>query len=279
MSISYRTLYASPVVTVRDVVCSAGCGNGRHEEHCQAATLAFVRSGAFVRRDRMGRHVADATRVVFFDPAEPYMVDHPLPGGDRCTSLIFDQATLREAVRHRRGEPERLFARASLAGTAGMHVAHRRLLEAAHSADAVEVEETALRLLQICTRDDDEESLRGAAARRAAALAADAQVLIAELFTERVSLEMLAEKLDVSTFRLCRAFRLATGGSLHQHLTRLRLAAALDKLPQYRDQLTALAFDLGFSSHSHFSYAFRTYFGRAPSAFLWRPSISTGTDP
>jgi AraC family transcriptional regulator len=268
MSLTSQTLYASPVVTVRDVVCTAGCGNGRHEEHCAVATLAFVRSGAFVRRDRMGRHVADATRVVFFDPAEPYMVDHPLPGGDRCTALMFEQTTLREAVRHRHSDPDRIFARASLAGTAEMHVAHRQLLEAAQAGDPVQVEETALRLLQLCTEDDDEDSLRGAAAKRAAALAADAQVLIAELFTERVSLEMLAQELDVSPFRLCRAFRLATGGTLHQHLTRLRLAAALEKLPQYRERLTALALDLGFSSHSHFSHAFRGYFGRAPSAFL-----------
>lgn len=268
MSRKSVTLYASPLVTVRDVACSEGCGNGRHEEHCAAATLAFVRSGAFVRRDRMGRHVADATRVVFFDPAEPYMVDHPLPGGDRCTALLFDQATLREAVRHERGEPQRIFARATLAGSAEMHLAHRQLLAAVVTGDPVQVEETALRLLQLCTQEEDGAALRGVGARRAAALAADAQVLIAGFFTECVTLAMLAQELDVSPFRLCRAFRQATGGTLHEHLTRLRLATALEKLPQYRERLTALALDLGFSSHSHFTLAFRSHFGHAPSAHL-----------
>jgi AraC-like DNA-binding protein len=248
------------------VICSESCGNGRHEEHCAAATLAFVRSGAFVRRDRMGRHVADATRVVFFDPAEPYMVDHPVPGGDRCTALVFDQTTLREAVRHARGEPQRTFARATLAGSAEMHLAHRRLLEAARTDDPVQVEETALRLLQMCT-EECEAALRGVAARQAVALAADAQVMIAECFTERVTLHLLSKKLDVSPFRLCRAFRQATGGTLHEHLTRLRLATALEKLPQYRKRLTALALDLGFSSHSHFTQSFRSHFGYAPTAF------------
>ena len=196
MSRKSETLYTSPLVTVRDVVCTEGCGNGRHEEQCQAASLAFVRSGTFVRRDRMGRHVADATRVVFFDPAEPYMVDHPVPGGDRSTVLLFDQATLREAVRYARGEPERIFVRATLAGSAGMHLEHRRLLAAAHRRDAVEVEETALHLLQIATSgDEDGTPLRGAAARRAAGLAADAQVLIAGSFAGRVTLEGLARTL------------------------------------------------------------------------------------
>jgi AraC-like DNA-binding protein len=269
MSRKSETLYASPLVTLRDVVCTEGCGNGRHEERCQAASLAFVRSGTFVRRDRMGRHVADATRVVFFDPAEPYMVDHPVPGGDRCTVLIFDEATLREAVRHSRGEPQRYFARASLAGSAATHLAHRRLLAAARTGDAVGVEETALHLLHLSTGAAQEESrLRGAAASRAAALAADAQVLIAGSFTGRVTLDALARTLCTSPFRLCRAFRQATGGTLHQHLTRLRLAAALEQLPHYRERLTDLALDLGFSSHSHFTCAFRGYFGRAPSALL-----------
>jgi AraC-like DNA-binding protein len=269
MSRKSETLYASPLVTLRDVVCTEGCGNGRHEERCHAASLAFVRSGTFVRRDRMGRHVADATRVVFFDPAEPYLVDHPVPGGDRCTVLTFDEATLREAVRHPRGDPQRYFTRASLAGNAAMHLGHRRLLAAARTGDPMAVEEDALHLLHLTTGAAEEEPPpHGPAARRGAALAADAQVLIASSFNGRVTLETLSRALCTSPFRLCRAFRQATGGTLHQHLTRLRLAAALEELPRYRDRLTDLALDLGFSSHSHFTCAFRSYFGRAPSHLL-----------
>ena len=33
------------------------------------------------------------------------------------------------------------------------------------------------------------------------------------------------------------------------------------------DDLTSLSLDLGFSSHSHFSSAFRTAYGRTPSEF------------
>ncbi len=268
MALESRTLYRSPLVTVSDVQCSEGCGDGRHEEHCPVATIALVRSGTFVRRDRLGRHVADATRVVFFDPSEPYMVDHPVPGGDRCTSLSFPETTLREAVRHARGEPERLFDRTTLSGSSELHLTHRELLLAAKVKDGVMVEETALRLLQLCTAGEHEKRPRGAAAGRAAALAADAQVLIASNYAGKLTLEELAAQLQVSPFRLCRAFRQATGGSLHQHLTRLRLAAALEKLPEYRERLTDLALDLGFSSHSHFTHAFRGYFGRTPTAWL-----------
>ncbi len=265
MGLEHHTLYSSHLVTVSDVHCTQGCGPGKHEEHCPVASIAFVRSGTFVRRDRLGRHVVDATRVVFFDPQDPYMIDHPLPGGDRCTSLGFAPATLREALRPKRGEPERAFDKTSLSGSSEMHLLHRELLLATRLGDGVMVEETALRLLQLCTEGDDAPAVRGAAAARAAKLAGEAQLLIAESFTDKVTLEALAATLDVSPFRLCRAFRQATGGSLHQHITRLRLVTALERLPRYRDRLTDLALDLGFSSHSHFTHAFHGYFGRTPS--------------
>jgi AraC-like DNA-binding protein len=46
----------------------------------------------------------------------------------------------------------------------------------------------------------------------------------------------------------------------------LGLARALAELP-HADDLTALALDLGFSSHSHFSAVFRRTFGLTPSRF------------
>ena len=47
---------------------------------------------------------------------------------------------------------------------------------------------------------------------------------------------------------------------------RLRLARALDLLGRCED-LTTLSMDLGFSSHSHFSSAFRQAYGRTPAEF------------
>jgi AraC-like DNA-binding protein len=46
----------------------------------------------------------------------------------------------------------------------------------------------------------------------------------------------------------------------------LRLARALDLLEGDVD-LSSLAQDLGFSSHSHFAAAFRQAYGRTPSEF------------
>jgi AraC-like DNA-binding protein len=53
---------------------------------------------------------------------------------------------------------------------------------------------------------------------------------------------------------------------LYRYQLRLRLACALDMLGR-RDDLTRLSLDLGFSSHSHFTAAFRQAYGRTPAEF------------
>ena len=50
-------------------------------------------------------------------------------------------------------------------------------------------------------------------------------------------------------------------------MTRLRLRASLEHLADGADDLTTLALDLGFSSHSHFTAAFRQTYGRTPAEF------------
>jgi hypothetical protein len=57
-----------------------------------------------------------------------------------------------------------------------------------------------------------------------------------------------------------------TGVTLHGYVAGLRLRAALEELAKGCPDLGLLALELGFSSHSHFSAAFRQEFGRPPSA-------------
>ena len=61
-------------------------------------------------------------------------------------------------------------------------------------------------------------------------------------------------------------FQQLEGMPLYRYQLRLRLARALALLGDY-DSLTSLALELGFSSHSHFSAAFRQAYGQTPSSF------------
>jgi len=54
---------------------------------------------------------------------------------------------------------------------------------------------------------------------------------------------------------------------VHQYQQRARLARALDLLLETERELTEVALDLGFSSHSHFTAVFRRMVGLSPGTF------------
>lgn len=109
-----------------------------------------------------------------------------------------------------------------------------------------------------------------------AEVAEQARVELGSRYAEDLSLAALARAVGVSRSRLCRAFRRATGTTLHAYRDALRLRQALEVLPGCSD-LTALALDLGYASHSHFGAGFRRAFGLTPSEA--RARLSSGWDP
>ena len=134
--------------------------------------------------------------------------------------------------------------------------------------DELEAEELASRLVQ--------SALAPQVARRRAAreltkaehreLAEAAKSEIAADLSVRRSLGELAQNLHTSPFHLARVFRAETGFTLAGYRQALRLRAALERLPGTDRDLSALALELGFSSHSHFTASFTREFGVPPSA-------------
>ena len=92
-----------------------------------------------------------------------------------------------------------------------------------------------------------------------------ARTALAEAPASRMSLDQLAGRVHVSQFHLARIFRARTGFTLHGYRNQLRLRLALDRIDDEGCDLAALANALGFSSHSHFTDAFRSLFGAPPS--------------
>jgi transcriptional regulator GlxA family with amidase domain len=98
------------------------------------------------------------------------------------------------------------------------------------------------------------------------ATVAEARAWLATNYAHSATLQQIAHQLDVSPYHLCRVFRQQTGLSVHRYRTQLRLRMALDALEAGATDLTRLALDHGFSSHSHFSHVFQDTFGISPSA-------------
>ena len=97
-----------------------------------------------------------------------------------------------------------------------------------------------------------------------------ARTLLASQFASTISLAELAQQVGVSSAYLSRAFRAATGETLHAFREDLRLRRSLDLLPDARGDFTRVALELGYSSHSHFSSRFRRHFGITPTEFVER---------
>jgi len=91
---------------------------------------------------------------------------------------------------------------------------------------------------------------------RAAGWRTVSKVLLASDLSRRWTLAEIAAQIRGSPVYLTQVFPSDRRHSPLSLSPRLRLARALDLIAQY-DDLSALAAELGFSSHSHFTAAFR----------------------
>lgn len=83
---------------------------------------------------------------------------------------------------------------------------------------------------------------------------------------EPLSVSRIAREVGASPTYLTDLFRKVEGMPIYRYQMRLRLARALAELP-HADDITGLALDLGFSSHSHFSSVFKAVFKISPSGY------------
>lgn len=83
-------------------------------------------------------------------------------------------------------------------------------------------------------------------------------------------LDELAALCAISEGHLMRAFKVSTGSSVHQYITRQRLQAAQALLRETRLPVAQVASQLGYSSAAYFSNAFRRISGVTPSHYRRR---------
>ena len=101
-------------------------------------------------------------------------------------------------------------------------------------------------------------------------IVAHAKRHIAQLPGVRIRLMDVGQALGVSPVHLTEVFRQVEGTPFYRYALQQRLERAVRLLPGYRGDLSALALELDFASHSHFTTAFRRAFGCTPAAFRER---------
>lgn len=86
------------------------------------------------------------------------------------------------------------------------------------------------------------------------------------------NLDEMAGEIGVSRRHFFRAFKQSTGKSPHSFVTTRRLERSVDLLRTTELSATEVAFECGFASSSHFTYAFKRVYGTGPLEFRrrWR---------
>jgi AraC-like DNA-binding protein len=98
-----------------------------------------------------------------------------------------------------------------------------------------------------------------------------------ERLDQDVSLQDLAQVVRLSRFHFCSAFRVATGRTPHEMLTRLRIDHACRLLTSSKQSISEIALSVGFQTPSAFAARFRKAVGLSPRDF--RRSRGFFTDP
>lgn len=276
---AFHVVYRSECVEIGDFRCTA-CNKLPSGDECSAAhSFALPRKGLFIKHVGRRSVVADANHAIFFNTHETYRISHPVPGGDDCTVFRIAPNVLIDAVGAHdpsvRDRPTRPFSFAHCPTDPAVFLFHRTLLTRLRrqKCDELAVDESVFDLLDALLSGafrrhsrTPRRPVRPDTCRAHADLADAVKTTIAHRFAEPLMLDDLARAAHASPYHLSRIFRRETGLPIHRYLNRIRLRAALERIAEGEVSLTELALDLGFSSHSHLTDAFRREFKSPPSS-------------
>jgi AraC family transcriptional regulator len=262
-------LLDTALVDVSVVGCRGTCRHRSAEECASHTHFVFPFRGLYLRHGGRDLAVADANHVLFFNRDEGYQVSHPVTGGDTNLVLSLPDDLLEEVVpRTLRGGSQpftfnqqhlRIDARAQALVMLLKHSLRQGSIE------TLEAEGLSLTLISRAVGPRTTRASGATYARRR--LVDRVKVLLAGDLSRRWTLAEIAEEIGGSPVYLTQVFQQVEGLPLYRYQLRLRLARALDLIAE-REDLSGLAQDLGFSSHSHFTAAFRQAYGMTPSEFL-----------
>jgi AraC family transcriptional regulator len=263
-----QRLLDSGTVTVRHVDCAGTCRHRSAEECASHTHFVFPYRGLYLRHVGGDLAVADANHVLLFNEGQGYQVSHPVSGGDASLVLSVAQPLLAELA------PKELVCEGAAFNFNQQHLridaraqALVMLLKHSLKQGSIEPLEAEGLALTLVSRAIGPRTSRASGATHARRRLVDrVKVMLAGDLSRRWTLAEIAREIRGSPVYLTQVFQQVEGLPLYRYHLRLRLARALDLLVE-RVDLSALAQDLGFSSHSHFSAAFKQAYGMTPAEF------------
>jgi AraC family transcriptional regulator len=272
-------VFRAPSITLSEFRCPPDDPRWRSENIISDGhNVVFPRTSVLITHAGREPVVTNCNHVMFYNRGQIYRRGCIDQHGDRSVYLVIGAELLLEiaspfdpAVAGRPDQPFPFDHGPSDPSSYLLHHLVSRMVLLGSALDPLLLEETILDVLHAVigqayrARGRSQRAPRPRAVKARAEAAQAAKSLLSRRYHEAIRLEGLAREVGVSMFHLARVFKESTGMTVHAYLNQLRLRASLERLYDRRTDLSELALDLGFSSHSHFTDAFRRAFGAPPS--------------
>lgn len=283
-----RILASSPLVTVASFSARVDDPWFKDSGSIQRPIFVFPRTSVMIQYEGARPFAADPCTVTYYNPGQRYTRRALDPRGDHCDWFSVRPEVLRDVLSNydpAAWDREEIFAAAHGPSDAWSYrtqrMVTRHLLASGNapgastrpgeSADRLELEEAILdvleRLVELLYEGRGRKELRGGGGDAGTDVAERVRTFLATRFSSPLTLDDIADAAAVSVFHMCREFKRATGTTIHRYRNQLRLRRSLDLVADPAADLTRVALQVGYSSHSHFTLAFRRSFAMTPSDF------------
>lgn len=239
--------------------------------------VTFPRCGVFTMHMPGETYHADANQVIFQNADDVFRTSHPGACGDATTWIAIRSAELRAGLARTdsaAADRTAMFVHSHGPCDPCAFILHRALvrhLTTQSPPDAMLVEETAIDLVGRALHAsyaarDERPARRHGTGQAHADLVEGVKQTLALRYAQRLTIGDVAASVHSSPFHLCRIFRERAGMPIHRYLNQIRLREAVERMAERDPKLAAVAVEVGFATHSHFTDTFRREFGAPPSA-------------
>ena len=270
-----RMLFESGLVRIGAFRCHAQHPSFHDTGPIRSCCFVFPRTAVEIQHEHEPAFVANPNVVTFYNLGQSYQRNAISPDGDHCDWFGVDPELACDVIRgidpRTDSNPERPFLITRGWAASATYLGQRKLfnrVDADPGLEPLAVEESVIDLLDqviASTRSSTGHPCAQVMSKGQRDTVRHIEALLSQHPEKRITLRSLAYQVGLSAYHVCRLFRRTTGKKLHEYRLQIRLRTALAKVLESRAPLTEVALDAGFSSHSHFTEAFRRQFGVVPS--------------
>jgi AraC-like DNA-binding protein len=244
---------------VQLVRCSGAHSSPAGSEIAARLHFSLPLLGSFVCHAQYADVLTDPSTLLCTQAGESYRISHP-HGGDHSLVFIPSSHVLDHLSERAANEGLARRQRTLIAPARAQLLAYTLYLDPQTSGDMLAADECLLQFFEMialghmdvrATSDDP--------------LVRKTLEYVHDTAEPLLTLKNIAAVMGVRGSHLTHSFAQRTGQPLYRYVMTLKLSRALHRLATTDDDLTDLALDLGFSSHSHFSAVFRSRYGMSPS--------------